>query len=111
MPHNLSKDRRLRSSRGPRTGYEARGRHFFQNHEDNRGIITLLPGLENFVLFYGCHNPTVCKPGDYGFQYCHNHFLGSDYDSTEIHNPPVCKLWDYDIHKKEQNFLSQVIML
>ena len=96
MPHNLSKDRRLRSSRGPRTGYEARGRHLFHNHEDNRGIITLLPGLENFVLFYGCHNPTVCKPGDYGFQYCHNHFLGTDYDSTEIHNPTVCELWDYD---------------
>ena len=51
MPHNLSKDRRLRSSRGPRTGYEARGRHFFHNHEDNCGIITLLPGLENFVPF------------------------------------------------------------
>ena len=37
------------------------------------------------------HNPTVCKPWDYGFQYCHYHFLGSDYDSTEIHNPTVCE--------------------
>ena len=43
--------------------------------------------------FQYCHNHGLGH--DYDSTEIHNHGLGRDYDSTEIHNHPVCELGDY----------------
>ena len=62
--------------------------HCLDSIHANCGIITVL----KFIIQWFVNNS---QTGDYRFQYCHNHFLGSDDESTEIHNPMVCKLWHY----------------
>ena len=71
VPPKLSEDRRLRSSRGPRTVLEARGRTLnpvCREHPGDYNIITLELRFQAYNT-----NRTVIKELCYEKQYCLNH--------------------------------------